>query len=201
MNKKYIVSIVIVLIYAFSFLIWRHAYINVNNRNNILIKHLNEISIKNTLLEMDLLQNQTNSFCLNHDVVLYTDKNNTIHLSKIKPKGVTLVFRYSILGCTTCIDEAILKVKDFLSQNPDIKIITLATYTLPSDLRKFKRLNKEFKQIYHVESLDLPIEESGVPYFFLLDDEMKISNTFIIRKEFSDLTLEYLNIIKKTFRV
>lgn len=197
MSTKHITFILLSFLYIVSFITWGYVYKNTERRNKKLVQTVKNLYSQNTLLEMDLLQNQTCSSFLDPDLTLFTEKNKSIHLREVKPEGITLVFRYSILGCTPCVDEAISKVKEFLKQNPGINVLTLATYTLPVELRNFKRLNREFKHIYHVKSLDLSIEDEAVPYLFLLDDDMKISNTFILRKEFPRLTANYLEQIKK----
>ena len=198
-KKKIVIIVVIAFVYISSWITWEYVHRNDVQRNKKLMENIGNLYRHNTLLEMDLLQGNIGFRSLSPDLKLYTARNDSIHLSDIKSHGVTLIFRYSIYGCTPCVDSAISKVKEFAQENPDIKLLTFATYTLPVELRNFKRLNKEFKHIYHVPTLDLPMDEEGTPYLFLLNDRLQITDVFFIRKEFPKLTAAYLRGVKCLF--
>lgn len=196
MKKKILITLIIVLVYISSWITWGYVHRNEVKRNRKLMENIGALYRFNTLLEQDMLQSNVGFHSLSPNLKLYTGKNDTIHISDIEPHGVALVFRYSIYGCTPCIDSAISTVKEFVQDNPEIEVLTFATYTLPVELRDFKRLNKEFKHIYHVPTLDLPMDEEEIPYLFLLNDKLQITDVFFIRKEFPQLTAAYLTNIK-----
>lgn len=198
-KKSIVITVIIALVYISSWMTWGYVHKNDMRRNKKLIEDIRNLYRYNTLLEQDLLQSNVCFHSLSPHLKLYTEKNDSIHLSDIRPHGVTLVFRYSIYGCTPCIDSAISKVKEFARENPDIELLTFATYTLPVELRNFKRLNKEFRHIYHVPVLDLPMDEEDTPYLFLLNDKLQVTDVFFIRKEFHSLTDAYLKNVKEFF--
>jgi hypothetical protein len=49
--------------------------------------------------------------------------------------------------------------------------------------------------VYNIPQLNLPIEEADVPYYFLLDHTLRVSNVFVPEKSASELTNTYFDII------
>lgn len=131
------------------------------------------------------------------ELKIINQAGDKIKLSSYTNKKKCLVFRSSFLNCQPCVDEAVLSLKKIIKDVDSSQVIILANYRLLSDLKKFKRINKMFNEVYQVDSLNLPLEELNIPYFFMIDEDMKTNHVFVPQKELSVATDRYLSIVKK----
>lgn len=147
---------------------------------------------KNTLLQADIIRMLQGQPMLSENLSLVTEKGKKIEVRNlIRKDRYTLVLRYSYLSCSPCVDYAVTALKDFKEQHPDINVLLLSTYRQKKDLRDFKRVNKVFFHVYHVDSLNLAMDEENIPYFFMLDKDMRMFNFFMPHQEIPELTAEY----------
>lgn len=147
---------------------------------------------KNALLQADVIRMVQGQPVLSDAYPLLTEKGEKIELGNlIRNDRYTLVLRYSYLSCSPCVDYAVTALKEFKEQHLDADILLLSTYQQRKDLRDFKRVNKVFFHVYHVDSLDLPIDKENVPYFFMLDKDMRAFDFFVPHQEMPELTGEY----------
>lgn len=54
-------------------------------------------------------------------------------------------------------------------------------------------------EVYSIKTLGLPIEQSNVPFLFLLNPDMTVELIFAPIKELPDLTKNYFNMLKHRF--
>lgn len=166
----------------------------------IMQHQIESLQVKNILLEDDLITSKSGMYQLPSDLTLYAESGDSLDLLSVKKQKKTFVFRYSFLHCRPCVDSVIVYLSDFLKENEkNVEVILLATYSQPRDLRTFKRSNQFFTQVYNIESLNLPAEELGVPYLFLLDENLTVVDLFIPRKEMPYLLKRYLKKISSGF--
>lgn len=149
------------------------------------------------------IENRTNDKVLK-DFSIISEKKDTLLLSGLlsHPK---LIYRFSELHCDSCIIHEFENlrrkiVKEELDQN---NIIILCYYEDPRNLNIFKRINKlqnfEIFNLMNNNIGDLVIDSMGVPYFFVIDNELKIDNTFIPLKEANQRTNNYLEKVSSIF--
>jgi hypothetical protein len=55
------------------------------------------------------------------------------------------------------------------------------------------------QHVYNIQSLNIPAEELGYPYYFMLNEDLTISDVFIPDKAFPSITSDYLRMIKKRY--
>lgn len=147
---------------------------------------------KNALLQADIIRMVQGQPVLSENYPLLTEKGEKIELGNlIRNVDYTLVLRYSYLSCSPCVDYAVTALKEFKDQHLDTDVLLLSTSQHRKDLRNFKRINKIFFHVYHVDSLDFPIDKENVPYFFMLDKDMRAFNFFVPHQEIPELTVEY----------
>jgi hypothetical protein len=111
-----------------------------------------------------------------------------------------LIFKYSELNCNVCIDSQIIIVKKLANIISPQKIIFLSSYNQNSNLYRFKRLNSIKSEIYNIhDGLGLNIDTLNVPYYFIMSPECRISNVFIPDKMDMEMTIRYIETIKRYF--
>lgn len=98
----------------------------------------------------------------------------TNSLSDLFAERPLLVLRYSELHCSICIDYCVEYLKTVAKEVGDTNVIILVSYTGVRDLVVFLRINDIRFPVYKIpeNSLGLPAEESGLPYFFITDESL-----------------------------
>jgi len=150
------------------------------------------------------VENNTNDKILK-DFSIINENKDTLLLSSLLtyPK---LIYRFSELHCDSCINHEFVNLrKQITSDGLELKdVIIICYYQNHRNMNIFKRINK--LQDFEVYNLmndnvgDLEIEDIGVPYFFVIDSEFKISNTFIPLKEVNQRTDDYLKRVSNLFK-
>lgn len=134
---------------------------------------------------------------LDRNILLQTDKGETVKLSSVVGKGFTLALRYTSFSCTPCVDSIVEKIRDFIkTQEGNINVLILGEYRLPQELKAFKRTNRILSNIYNVSNIKLSLEEESLPYIIILDETLKVIETFIPRPELPQLTDLFLEKLK-----
>ena len=131
----------------------------------------------------------------NSYVYLGSDNNTLIPVHSIidQPK---LVIGLNHIMCRPCVEGVLSDVKDFFpnfESNPNIICI--------ADIEeRFKDDYYGKKVISFHQKNDYPLYEiEEMPYFFILDKDLFIKQLFITDKTSSELTKEYLKIIKEHY--
>lgn len=158
---------------------------------SLLTEKVNKLSYENFLLQDNIILSKQGSCRLKRDMLLYTKDGDSIRLSEIDRKKNTLVLRYSALCCSSCVENILIKMKDFEKQYPNIDILLLTTYRITAEEEDFERICKIFPRVYNVFSLQIPLEDEIMPYLFILDEEMRVVDTFIPHWELPELTSQY----------
>lgn len=197
--KKHIVYLLICINALLLVCIYRLNEVHIKEKA-LLTEQNNKISIENLLLRDDVILSKQGGCSLDSKMLLYAENGDSIQLSKLKRNGVTLVLRYSTLCCSSCVNDILNRMKDFSESNENVDVLLLATYRLMYESSEFRRLSRIFPKVYNVFSLDIPLEKELVPYLFILDEDMRVIDTFIPRKELPELTKFYFGKIKELFK-
>lgn len=109
-----------------------------------------------------------------------------------------LICRFSEFNCQECVTYSILKA---ISQQDHIRknnIILWGDYESCKNLKIYKE-NLDIKEtdVYNVGFMNIPIEQKGVPYYFILDSTLQITDLFIPDRAFSHAANHYFEIIQK----
>jgi peroxiredoxin len=125
-------------------------------------------------------------------------RKTSVKLSDIAQKGQLLVFRYAEINCSTCYEIAIKSIQTVFADD-DSSVVLLCSYTNDKDLFTFKRMNKIHYPTYRIasEAFNWLAEEYNMPYFFVLEPDMTISDIFMPNRNFPEITRSYLESIKR----
>lgn len=124
--------------------------------------------------------------------LLLDEHKEKVFLSDII-KGKTLVMRLSQQNCQACI-MAMMPIVQKLDQE---RVVFLVDYTNRRYFEEFKKTCNASHRVFKTESLSIPLDSLNIPYFFLLDKDLKMDYTFIPHKEMIDQTGKYLEIVKR----
>lgn len=136
---------------------------------------------------------------LNSKLLLQKEKGEKVAFSKVVKKQV-LVFRYSELNCQSCVDAMLTQLqknKKFNNSNT----LLLAWYNNPSYLYQFKRMNRLNLNVFSIKTTSLPPDTLNIPYFYLLDKDLKVSNVFIPEEGDTASVASYLIFVEKRLKL
>lgn len=203
-DKKYLVIIVVLVA------------INIFTLINFL-----EVKQQNTLKDSSIDSNQANivqgelnaykvnfSAGINNSNIQLPDMLVNDSLSNEVPLKMTLdighdqmlVCRFSQMHCESCVNSAIQNFKEWVKTSGVQNVMFLGGHL---NNRIFKRTIPLYgiqgMKVYNASSLNIPAEELGYPYFFILDHNLQISNVFVPDKGQPALTKIYLEEIQERF--
>ncbi|GHV27867.1 hypothetical protein FACS1894176_10120 [Bacteroidia bacterium] len=113
-----------------------------------------------------------------------------------KDRDKILVLKFSELNCIECVMYAIVKLRKIAETIGVDNIVFIGSYQDNRNLHiQKKHLGLQGMNVYNIPQLNLPIEESVVPYYFLLDKTLKVSNVFVPEKSTPELTNIYLDLV------
>ncbi len=129
-----------------------------------------------------------------HSVVA-TEKNDSLFLAQIV-KPPVLVFRHNEMSCQSCVDALIGAFSKAEMLN-DYNIMLLTYYSNPIFLQQFKRINHLSLPIYNIKNTYLLPDSLNLPYFFILHEDLTVSNVFIPEEGDTNGVNNYLTFIGK----
>lgn len=111
-----------------------------------------------------------------------------------------LVFRFAEQHCESCVNSAIQIFKKDIESIGAQNILFLGSYRNNKLFNRVKPLyGIDSLKVYNVPELDIPAERSGYPYFFVMQSNLMISDTFIPDKGVVSITNSYLKIIYEKY--
>ena len=128
--------------------------------------------------------------------------NNRIPLKSIFAKGQRqlLVCRFSQQHCESCVDATIQTLQKQVNQIGAENIVYLGNHR---NNRIFKKTIPLYgikgMRVYNTQAFNIPVENAGYPYFFILDNNLQVSGIFIPNKGVPAVTVKYLEAVKKRF--
>lgn len=159
-----------------------------------------ERNVENQLVKYySKLENKTNNIVLD-DFLVVNEQKDTLNISQLVDSE-KLIYRFSELHCDVCVINEFKNLKESLTQKELQNVVILSSYNNLRNLYIFKRINslKNF-EVYNVVNNvigNFEIEELGYPYFFCLNRNLIINNSFIPNKNDDQRTINYLNKIFK----
>jgi len=159
-------------------------------------QHFTDMLIENTTFQFDCEGSN-----LEIPLSLIDENNKRCRINEISGANTTLIFRFSEINCTSCVETQFRLIRKYISKYGKNNIIIVASYSNIRNLTIFKRINEISIPIYRIEQNQLcqKVESLNVPYYFLLEDEVEMRMIHIPSKEIPSLTLNYLNLIGKRF--
>ncbi|MCD8042919.1 MAG: hypothetical protein LUH10_07620 [Tannerellaceae bacterium] len=188
--KKYLPSIIgVCLTFGFFFLF---TFLNDDFKQN---QHpLSKESLEHTAFNYSLNINHTGMII--DDIALNYGLLSTFLYERKKP---VLIFRIIESNCDLCYNHEMDIIKEYYGDTfMEDNIMIFGSFTYDRNLNmllKRRKLNIVSENIPYME--ENPLDELNFPYYFILNPDMKISNIYIPDKTFPDLTIEYLESIKR----
>lgn len=124
---------------------------------------------------------------------------NKVSLSQIINSD-KLILRYSELNCNTCVSKQLDILNSYIDSIGDKNVILLTNYDNNIYMKQFKKVAKIKFAIYNVGSeLNELIPDIERPYFFILEQSLRINNMYIPQMDEEELTKAYLHCIAKSY--
>ena len=153
-------------------------------------------------LGLNFTTNILNSDLQLENILIKDSLGNTQSISEIfdEEQKYLLVCRFSDLHCESCVNYSIKMMNHWIDSIGPNNVLFLGNY-------KNNRIFNRVKPLYGIRDLrtfntpafDIPVEELGYPYYFLLDRNLQIVNVFIPDKATPKISNEYLKNIKTKF--
>jgi hypothetical protein len=142
----------------------------------------------------------SDKFDFNEEQFVFGINNNKISFKSLfssdKPY---LILKYSSTDCSACINEVVTILNEKRDSLNSYNIVFLSYY---ENLRDMLVENKSsFRNTFNSyllpkNSLDIPIDNFNIPYFFILDKSKVIKYVFPIDISQKDMIYDYLKFIK-----
>jgi hypothetical protein len=197
MNKNILLGIVIILLLIFNSVI-AYKY-NANKKELAIVNRFSELQVKenhnaNSLKKAIMLQQLSEAIpCVDIEIKdAETQKTVFLHslLEKDKP---LLFFRFKESYCDACVEQSILLLTDMSKYFPENRILILSGYANVRQFYAYAQTYKKHFKVFNIDVLPIAAEDQDSPYFFVLTQDMKFQNIFIVNKEDIGLTSEYLH--------
>jgi hypothetical protein len=193
-------SFIFILLILDSYLLWKNRIIKTEQlQKDFLIEYLSK---RNEQFENKLkIEIQSEFTKISPDQELIDFNEDTLSIESLFSHPV-LIFRYSALQCNSCIDLEKSLIDSLFKQNSQIEPY-ISYFVFYSNRREYIADIRESKNnipYFQVpdNSLGLQIDKYNMPYYFVLNQGLSISDVFIPEKENLELSKIYLeNVIKR----
>lgn len=171
--------------------------LSANNQKIKRLEELNELHIRTTKNSTDFLlrEYKTNGKIIDLKDIFFDKDNNECTLSNLVNSGKKIIFRYFKSSCLSCITEAISIFSKYCNGDNMEKCVVLSDINNPINIKYFIRNTNINCTILSNKTLSLnnSCEDLEVPYCFVLDSNLKVSMSFIIRNNNLELFEKYLS--------
>jgi len=194
-KDKYSISILIILnISLISALVYfrLNAVALDNSYAKMHEANMNHLKYQKNIINFQLFSEGTR---LDPSLSLKTEKSDSQLLHNVLDR-TKLVLRYSELNCQSCLDAVLTQIQsnsNFSNENT----LLLAYYKNPAYLYQFKRMNRLRLPVYSINKTGLPPDTLNIPYFYLLDKDLRVSNVFIPEEGDTAAVADYLRFAAK----
>ncbi len=133
-------------------------------------------------------------------ITLKDSLNNLIPLKKVfdNNRKQVLVYRFSKIHCESCVVASLKVLRKWVDLIGEKNVLILGNYRNNRIFyRTMKEYGIEYSNVYNTATFNVPAEELGYPYFFVLENDMQIFNAFVPDKGIPQITNEYLRRIQK----
>ena len=201
-KSRFSLLLIFILFLAIVFMIYKNRKIS-----NVLVSNINIANGLNSEIEnlnkKAKIQIENNFFSLDKGIILINMKGDTFKLEDVISDKM-LVFRYSMLNCGACIQKEFENINytKFDKELQRKNIMFIAFYQEIRDLIVTYRSLKLDIPIYIISNneLGMPIEKNNIPFYFAINENLKVNYVFIPERDKNELTLQYLNSIKNYFK-
>ena len=164
------------------------------------VQNYKESSSNTSIINSDEIESNFEAFYLYNNtflpqVKLLDLKGDTIsNFENLFDKAI-LIFRYSDINCSNCVN---LELDRILKLSLKIPIVLTVSYNRMRDLAAFIRAQKIKNQIYICDNTDLVFNNKLIPGCFILENG-KVFDIFYPKPENNELTIKYLSYVENKY--
>ncbi|GHT86162.1 hypothetical protein FACS18947_5770 [Bacteroidia bacterium] len=140
--------------------------------------------------KIEQLEKENNGLSIvNQNIYWGNDTLNLVSFDKFTNEK-KLYFYFSQNTCSPCIEESIHLIEKFI---PDYLENENVVFLSPDYIPRFRN-NCYGKRLLGLKngSLEIPLEEENIPFFFMLKENLQIEDLHIVNKNDFEKTAEYL---------
>lgn len=195
-NKKIsIIGICAIVFFVISIALLFSTRKAIEKSNTISKAVSNDALIYQSML-LDYMENSGKK--LENLIISNIESHDVIEGKKIMNSNdsILLVCRINEFDCPDCTDYAIERVIDFWEDiNKSLKLEIWGYYESDNALKIIKNRHRYSDSIDYrrVLDIDLPIDIHGNPYFFVLKNDLTVSDIYTIKKNEKDANKFYFN--------
>lgn len=156
----------------------------------------NSISTQAIIANYYLLSLKNNNIKINSGAILRDNNDSICPLYEKCISKRTLIFRYTSMHCSSCVDTIMKLIDVFAEEIGREKILILSQYSNKRDYKNYIRINQIKQKIYDVKETISVADTFDTPYIFILEDDLLCNNFYIPRKESTEYIKLYLNSVK-----
>jgi hypothetical protein len=132
------------------------------------------------------------------DIVCIDANQDTVHLSDLVKEKKILVYYYSELHCSSCYEKQLEWLQSSFEKGP-YPVVILGAYLAYRHFATYMKVNHHKLPIYQISHkvLDWFIENSGMPFCFVLNEDMTASYFYIPNNDYPAINNRYLDGVKK----
>lgn len=197
-ETKLLKYLFVLIIWICTFILFRSwqiqkNYANLRKKHEVFQQNMEEIM--NFYIKKDTLQFLSENINLKPNLRIENTDGELIMLNKIFD-GRKIVFRFFEFNCNACYESSYASYKEMINRVGRDNALLLADYQNERNLYVFMRINDFRCEVYNTKGveLNLEIDKNRVPYFFIVDKNMKVTNVYAIGKiKANELVPKYLN--------
>lgn len=133
---------------------------------------------------------------LPNNLELRTESGDTVRISSLLTSHDMVILRISEANCISCVQM----FNEILNSEMDEminRVIYICDYSTNKKILFYKKMLNIRMPIYISMDLKIPIEKENKPYLFVLNKDMEMSKIYFPINGESEMSREYLQIIKK----
>lgn len=136
------------------------------------------------------------------NILLKDSLNNTFPLDSLCKQSSKrlLICRFSELNCESCVNFAINNILQNIDSIGKENILFMGEFKNNKLFNKRKvAYGINNLRVFNSNSLKIPAENLGYPYYFIIDSSRIIHNVFVPDKGMPHISSRYLNLIQKRY--
>jgi hypothetical protein len=125
--------------------------------------------------------------------IVCQDDSSEYKLFDLASKESILVYKYSELNCNACFEAELATLHEVFEAEND-KVVILCSYWKKKHFTIFKKVNNIKLPIFRIpqDAFSWELEDYGVPYYFVLHPDGRISDIYVPEKIFPELNRQYV---------
>ena len=178
-NKKYLQTVIILLILLDVFLVIKINHIRVEL--NEMIKNNNQLINKNDLLKEQVLKSVfANNIVWSDNINIYT-ADDSISIKELIGNQYKLVLWFSELSCKSCVDAHYQMLVNKINFG---NIVLLTSSKSTKIISSFRRINEVTKEVYSTNyNFDFAKMTLNSPCYFIIGKDLEMLDIFYPEKD------------------